>query len=136
MKNLRLILTAIVLLVLFCITFASSLSVTRNGERATAICVDVDRPATRSGRRRSWRSTNYKFRYTDRDQQVRTPTIRFGAFWLNPKVGESVPILYSKNSPDSIYHDSVFHVWMFPAILGGLLVVLVIKQTIWRRPKT
>lgn len=134
MKNLRLILTSIVLLVLFCITFASSLSVARNGERATAICVDVDRP-NRSRRRSSWRYTSYKFRYTAQDQQVHTPTIRFGAFWLRPKVGESVPILYLKDSPDSIYHDSVFHVWMFPAILGGLLIVLVVKQTIWRRPK-
>jgi hypothetical protein len=62
--------------------------------------------------------------------------MRFGAFWLNPKVGESVPIVYTKGSPDSIYHDSVFHIWMLPAIFGGLFIVAVGKRLIWRRPNT
>lgn len=134
MKSLRLIIVLVISLVLFCITFANSLSVTTNGERTTAACVDVDRPASRAGRRQSWRFTKYKFRYTAQDGQVHSPTIRFGAFWLKPKVGESVPIIYSKESPDSIYHDSIFHVWMLPAVFGGVLIVFVVKRVIWRRP--
>jgi hypothetical protein len=65
---------------------------------------------------------------------VHSPTIRYGAFWLNPEVGESVPIVYAKGSPDSIYYDSVLHVWMIPALLGSLLIAMVAKRVIWRRP--
>ncbi len=60
--------------------------------------------------------------------------MRFGAFWLSPESGESVPIIYAKESPDLIYLDSFFHVWMLPAILGGVLILIVVKRVIRRPP--
>ena len=134
MKNLRLIIGSVILGVLFCVSFANSFSVATSGERTTAVCISSDRPASRARRRRIWRLTKYTFRYTSQDGEVHSPSIRFGPFWLTPKVGESVPIVYAKGSPDSIYYDSVFHVWMLPAILGGVLIVVVARRLMWRRP--
>ncbi len=134
MKNLMLIFSAIVVLVVFCISLKNSLSVTLNGARSMAVCTDADRPVRRSARRRGLRFTKYRFRYTDQDGQEQSATIRYGAFWLNPEVGESVPIVYARDSPDSIYYDSVVHVWMFPAIFGSVLIALAAKRVIRRRP--
>ncbi len=133
MKNVLLIISAIVVLVLFCISLKNSLSVTLDGVRTTAVCTKVDGPARRSSRQRRMRFRTYHFRYTDQEGQAHSPTIRYRMYWKNPDVGESVPIVYATKSPDLIFYDSVFHIWMLPVIFGGLLIAMVVKRVI-RRP--
>lgn len=133
MKNLTTFVSVITVLVLFCISCKNSLSVTLDGARSTAVCTAVDRSVRRSGGRR--RITKYSFRYTDLDGQMHSAAIQYRVFWQRPEVGESVSIVYSTRSPDLIYYDSVFHVWMFPVIFGCLLVAAVVKRVIRRRPK-
>ena len=136
MKNLFLAVSAITVLVLFGISFKNSLSVTLDGARATAVCTAVEQSARRSGRaaRRSRRFRKYSFRYTDQQGQEHSASIQYRMFWQNPEVGEWVPILYPRSSPALIYYDSVFHVWMYPAILGLLLTAMGVKRLARLRP--
>ncbi len=130
MKNLFLAVSAIAVLALLGISSKNSLSVTLDGARATAVCTGVDQPARRSGRaaRRSRRFREYSFRYTDEQGLEHSASIRYRVFWRNPEVGESVPIIYARSSPELIYYDSVFHVWLYPAIFGVLLTAMGAKR--------
>lgn len=136
MKNtVTLLVSTLVMLALFCVTLKNSCSATFQGVPAMAVCTEVVQPS-RHKRSRGFSLTRwntYRFRYTDQDGATQIATAGYGAFWVRPKEGDSVPIIYVKGSPSLIYYDSVFHVWMFPAILGGLLVAIGARQVIKRR---
>lgn len=123
MQNLRIFIILAVLGVLFCITSANSLSVASNSERTSAICTSVSGQDQRTSRRRRWKFKKYSFRFSDQQGQEHSSTIQYGPFWLSPEVGESVPIVFAEGSPDSIYYDSVLHIWMFPILIGGIILV-------------
>ena len=125
------IVSILVVLVLFCLSIKNSATVTMNGGKATAVCISEPRKTTKRSRR-SFSPRESRFRYSDENGETHVASI-----WISltrPKSGEKVEIRYAKNSPKLIYYDSVFFVWMLPAILGCLLLVP-IGRLLLRREK-
>ena len=129
-KSLLLVVSAVVVLVLFGITFKNSLTATVRGVPTVAECTQIEKTTKRTSRRRGFRLRfkSYHFRFTDEDGEPQRATIDYGAFWIQPQKGDSVPIIYVKDSPSLTYYDSVLHVWMFPGIFGGLLLAMGAKR--------
>lgn len=118
------LLSILAVLVLFFPSTKNSLTVTINGGKATAVCVTEPRKTSRRSRR-FLSARESRFRYTDENGDPQMASI-----WISlsrPKAGESVEIIYAKNSPQLIYFDSIIFVWMLPAISGGLLLFLITK---------
>lgn len=111
-------------LVFFCLSVRNSLTVTRNGGKATAVCVSEPRSTSRISRG-LLAVRECRFRYTDENGDSHKASI-----WISltrPKAGETVEIMYAKDSPKLIYYDSILFVWMLPAILGFLLLFPITK---------
>ena len=114
------ILSIVVVLVLFGWSLKDSLTLTRSSGRATAVCVSEPRNTTRQSRRLT-SFNEARFRYTDEEGNAQQASM-----WLafpRPKTGDEVAIRYAKSSPELIYYDSAFAVWMWPVILGVLLLI-------------
>ena len=117
--NPRTILSTIVILVLFGISAKNSITVTMDSGEAVATC--ISEPSKRTRRRGLTSIRESRFRYQDEDGNSQEASIWFSI--PRPKAGEEVAILYAKSSPQLIYYNSVFFVWMLPLIFGLLLLV-------------
>lgn len=118
------ILTILIVAGLFGWSLKDSLTVAMNSGKATAVCVSQPRTTTRSSRRlTSIRES--RFRFTDEEGQEQTASMWFA--FPRPQAGEEVAIRYAKNSPQLIYYDSAFSLWMLPGIFGALLLVPLVK---------
>ena len=111
----------IVVLVLLGISTKNSITVTMNSGEAIATCINEPRRSTRRSRGLlSIRES--RFRYQDENGNSQKASIWFS--FPKPKAGDEMEILYAKNSPQLIYYNSVFFVWMLPAIFGSLLAFM------------
>ena len=107
------------ILVLFGISAKNSITVTMDSGEAVATC--ISEPSKRTRRRGLTSIRESRFRYQDEDGNSQEASIWFSI--PRPKAGEEVAILYAKSSPQLIYYNSVFFVWMLPLIFGILLTI-------------